>query len=118
MREFVRLQQQFVGAAGLDRVQVGALQVLAGGELEPVAHVLPDDGGDRGLSRRARGDDAAVSGDELVALALLRYHYRLQDTMPADRRGEFFDSRRNRVWARLLRGRRDPGQRDLGPRTR
>jgi len=67
LREVVCLHEQLVRARGLDRVEVGPLQVLDERELEAVADVLADHGRDRGLARDARCEHATVAGDELVA---------------------------------------------------
>src|SRR5258708_31624142 len=62
--EVVRLHQQLVRARGLDRVEVGALQVLDERELEAVADLLAHDRRDRRLPRAPRGPDPAVAGAE------------------------------------------------------
>src|SRR5258708_29970147 len=65
--------------------------VLREGGLEPVPHVIAHDGGDRGLPGDARGEDAAVSGDELVPVGVPRYHNWLQHPKGLDRRRELGD---------------------------
>src|SRR5581483_2522560 len=111
--EVVGLHEELVRARRLDRVQVGALQVLDERELESIAHVLAHDRRDGRLAGGARREDAAVSGDELVAVAIPRYHYRLQDPMTPDGGGELLDPRRIELRARLLGVRHDLLERDL-----
>src|SRR5258706_13668085 len=82
--EVVRLHEQLVGARGLDRVQVGTLEVLHERELEAVGNLLTHDRRDGGLFRGARREHAAMASHELVAVPPARYHYRLQDAVAAD----------------------------------
>ncbi len=57
-----------------------------------------------------------MAGHELVAVALPRYHYRLQDAVPADRGRELVDPLAVELGPRLLRVRRDLLQGDLARR--
>src|SRR5712691_589959 len=113
LREVVRLHQELVGARGLDRVEVGALEVLDERELEVVADLVTHDGGDGGLSGQPCGEDPAVTGNQLVGVPLPRYHYWLQDTVPSDRGGELREALRIERRPRLLAIGADPLEWDL-----
>src|SRR2546428_2254909 len=79
--EVVGLHQELVGARGLDRVEVGALEVLDERELEVVGDLVTHDRWDGGLSGQPCGENPAVTGNQLVAVPLPGYHYWLQDTV-------------------------------------
>jgi len=68
----------------LDRIQVGALQILDERELETVPHLLADDRRNGRLPGEARGKDSPMSGDELVPVSIGRYHNRLQNAVAGD----------------------------------
>ena len=69
MGESELVDQLSVGARGLERVEVLALQVLDEGQLELLAiRELANDGGDVLQPRDARRPGAPLPGDELVAL--------------------------------------------------
>src|SRR3979490_654010 len=70
LRQVVGLHQDLVRTRGLDRVEVGALQILDEGELETIAYVVADDSRDRRLAGDARGEDPSLAGNELVAVAI------------------------------------------------
>jgi len=82
--EVVRFHHEYVGARGLDRIQVGALQILDERELETVPHLLADDRRNGRLPGEARGKDSPMSGDELVPVSIGRYHNRLQNAVAGD----------------------------------
>src|SRR3989442_1144912 len=103
LREVVRLHEELVGARGLDRVEVRALEILHERELETVTHVVPDDGRDGRLAGDARRQDATVAGHELVGVTLPRNHYWLQDTVAGYRCRQLRDALGVEIGAWLLR---------------
>ena len=113
LREVVRLHKELVSARGLDRVEVGALEILHERELETVTHVVPNDGRDGRLARDARRQHATVAGHELVGVALPRNHYWLQHAVPGYRCRELGDAVGVEIGARLLRIGADPLERDV-----
>ncbi len=82
-----------IGVRLFDRVQVLTLDVLDERDLErvPFAHHLLHDDGNRGQSSLQRGAEAALAGDELVAVARARDDERLHDPVLADAAGEVFE---------------------------
>ena len=111
--EVIRFHEELVGAGGLDRVEVRALEILHERELETVTHVVPNDGGDGRLARDARRQHATVTGHELVGVTLPRNHYWLQHTVPGYRCRELGDAVGVEIGARLLRIGADPLERDV-----
>ena len=86
---FVRHAEQFaqllVGASGVDRVEVRPLEVLHEGELELILLAgLPNDGGDPVEPSHPGGPQAALTGDEAVAVQRLRHQDGLQDAVGGD----------------------------------
>src|SRR5947207_13669668 len=59
--EGVGLHQQLVRARGLDRVEIGTLQVLDERELESVSDLAAHASGARGVARKWRGPNGALS---------------------------------------------------------
>src|SRR5438128_3607068 len=114
LREIVGLHEELVGAGRLDRVEIRPLEVLDEGELEPVLDVVADDGRDGGPSGQSRREHPTVPRDELVDVALARYHYWLQDAVLADRRGKLGKALRVELRAWLPTIGRDLVERDLG----
>ena len=104
-----------IGERLLDRVEVRALEVLDERDLELVAvGELADDGRDPLEAGRDRGRaDAALAGDELVAVERLGDEDRLEHAVLADARGELVEARLVDASARLVRVRPDPRERDL-----
>src|SRR5204862_2073747 len=100
--EVVGLHQQLVRARGLDRVEIGTLQVLDERELESVSDLAAHDSGDRGLAGKSRRQNASMSRDELVAVAVGRYHNRLQDAMARNRRRQLRETIGVECGARLV----------------
>src|SRR5438552_1041883 len=96
------------------RPQVGALQVLHEGELEPVAAIAANHRGDRRPPGEPGGEHAAVAGDELVPVAVLRHHNWLQDAMRPNGCGELGEALRVEGRARLLPVRTYELERELG----
>ncbi len=103
-----------VGEGLVDRVEVGALDVLDERDLELVAiRELADERRDALEAREPGGAHAALAGDELVAVERLGDEDRLQHAVLADARGELLEAGVVDVAPRLVRVRRDPGERDL-----
>ena len=83
------VDQLAVGVRLLDRVEVRALEVLDERQLELLAiGELADDRRDALQAGQPRGADAALAGDELVAVEGLGDEDRLDDAVLADARGE------------------------------
>ena len=83
------VDQLAVGVGRLDRVEVLALQVLDERELELVAiDELADDGRDAIEAGRLGRPEAALAGDELVAVDRLGDEDRLEDAVLGDARAE------------------------------
>ena len=70
LREVVGLHEQLVPAGGLDRVEVGPLEVLDERQLKTIACLVADHRRDARPAGKARREDPAVSGDELVPIAV------------------------------------------------
>ena len=77
-------------ASLLDRVEIGALQVLdkAEHELRVIACVAAYNRGHGGEPREPRGSPPAFAGDELVPVRERPHEQRLQDSMLAYRLGQ------------------------------
>src|SRR5438105_8296484 len=112
----VRLHQQLVGASRLDGVEIGTLQILDESQFEPVPYLVANDRRNCGPTGESRREDPPVAGHELIAGAVLRYHYWLQNTVARNRSGELREALRVEgaprlmaIWPHLL-------QRDLARR--
>src|SRR5213593_2008599 len=114
LREVVGLHQELVGTSGFDRVEIGSLEVLGEREFEAVTHLITHNGRNGGLAGQPCGEDAAVTGDELVAVPAPGYHYWLQDTVPPNGGRELGEAIRIEGRSRLLAIGADPLERDLG----
>ena len=86
--EVIRFHQELVRARGLDRVQIGALEVLDERELEAIPYLVTHYRWDRGFPGESGREDAPMAGDKLVASAVRRYHNRLQNAVARDGRRE------------------------------
>src|SRR5438105_3738318 len=77
-------------ASLLDRVQVGALQILdkAEHELRVIVCVTADDRGHGGEPREPGGSPSAFAGNELIPVRKRPHEQRLQDSMLAYRLGQ------------------------------
>ncbi len=108
------VDQLAVRVGFLDRVQVGALDVLDDRQLElvPVGK-LADDGRDPLQPSQSRGTHASLAGDEDVPLEGLRDDHRLEHAVLADARGEIRQLLLVDVAAGLIGVRCDPAERDL-----
>jgi hypothetical protein len=79
----------FVGVGRVDRVQIRPLEVLHEGELELILFAgLPNDGGDPIEPSHPGGAQAALTGDEAVAVQRLGHQDGLQDAVGGDARRE------------------------------
>ena len=98
----------------IDRIEVGSLEVLDEREhgAGSVAG-LEDAGGDGLLADQLEGAEAALTGDEFVALLHLTDDDRLHEAFRTDRVGEFLDLGVVEIAARLAGIRDDRGQRQL-----
>ncbi len=90
---FVRHAEQFaellVGVSRVDRVQICPLEVFHEGELELILLAgLPNDGGDPIEPSHPGGPQAALTGDEAVAVQRLGDQDGLQDAVGGDARRE------------------------------
>ena len=103
-----------IGERLVDRIEVRALDVLDERDLELIAvGELADERGDPLEAGEARRADAALAGDQLVAVEGLRDEDRLEDAVLADARGELLEARVVHVATRLVRVGRDPRERDV-----
>ena len=103
------LDELAVGVGGLDRVEVLALEVLDERELELLAiGQLAHDRRDPLEAGRLRGAQAALAGDELVAVDRLGDEDRLEDAVLGDAGAERRQPFGVEPLAWLVRIRRDP----------
>ena len=108
------VDQLAVGMGLLDRIEVLALDVLDEGELELVARrELAHDRRHPLEPGQLRCPDAALAGDELVAVERLGDEDRLDDAVVADARREALELRDVEALARLVRVPADARDRDL-----
>src|SRR5437667_2052775 len=116
LSKVVRLHQQLVGASRLDGVEIGTLQILDESEFEPVPYLVANDRRNCGHTGESCREDPPVAGHELIAGAVLRYHYWLQNAVARNRSGEL----REAFWVegapRLMTIRPHLLQRDLARR--
>src|SRR5262245_25656575 len=104
-----------VRGRGLDRAEVGPLEVLDQGHLELVAvGELSDHGRDPVEPGESSGTEATLAGDELVAVERLRHEDRLQHAVLADAGRKGLELIGAEALPRLTGVRLDPGDRDLG----
>src|SRR5207245_1479931 len=88
-----KIAQQPLDRAGfLDRIQVGALQVLHQGQFEPLLEPAATAGvnDDRDLAETGdlRGAQPAFAGDQLEAIQALAHQQRLENAVHPDRVGQ------------------------------
>src|SRR5262245_22205075 len=114
MREAELLDEASQPAGLLDRVEVGALQVLDEAEhkLLVVARLAADDRRHGVKTREPRRAPAALAGDELVAIGQPAYEQRLEHAVQSDRFGELAQRFGVETGADLLTRRPDLVDRD------
>src|SRR5438132_14133846 len=92
MGKAVRLHDEISGAIRRDGVGIGTLQILDESQFEPVPYLVANDRRNCGPTGESRREDPPVAGHELIAGAVLRYHYWLQNTVARNRSGELRDA--------------------------
>ena len=98
----------------LERIEIGALDVLDDGQLELVAvGELPDHRRDALQTGRAGRADPALAGDQDVTVEGLRHDHRLQDPVLAHAGGQRRQLLLVHVATWLIRIRGDPSQRHI-----
>src|SRR6266542_588929 len=114
LREAELICELPIGMGLLHRVEVGTLDVLDQRQLELAAiGEVPDDCRDPLQSGHLRRSEAALSGNELVAVEHLGHEDRLQDAVLPDARCEILYCLVGTAATRLVRVWADPGQRDF-----
>ena len=105
LRQAELVDELAVGERLLDRVEVGALDVLDERHLELIAvRELPDERRDPLEPGEARCAHAALAGDQLVAVKRLRHEDRLQHAVLADAGRELLRALRRRCGGAAGRG--------------